>query len=95
MMSAGQVLMRIRITQARHGSIDGVNLRVFHTGHTYEVEHAIASYLIVTGSAEPAYEVEPALVVRGGGREVCLSMVPAMQPDVAPDDEEGTTDPAA
>ena len=81
--------MRIRITQARHGSIDGVNLRVFHEGHTYEVEQAIASYLIMTGSAEAAYPDEPALVIRGGGREVCLSMVPTLRPDVAPEEEDG------
>lgn len=81
--------MRIRITRARHGSIDGVNLRVFHEGHTYEVEPSIASYLIVTGSAEAAYEGEPALVVRGRGREVCLSMVPALVPDIAHEEEDG------
>jgi hypothetical protein len=78
--------MRIRITKSRTGVIDGVNLNVFHEGHNYEVDQSIASYLIVTGSAEPTFENTPSLVVCGAGREVLYSMVPATLPELATED---------
>lgn len=86
--------MRIRMTSARNGTIDGVNLDVFQVGHTYDVDQSIASYLIVTGAAEPA-EGEPALVVRGGGSEVFVSMAPDLRPDMAADVLSDPDDPAA
>jgi len=84
--------MRIRITKARSGLIDGVNLAVFHEGHSYEVDQSIASYLIVTGTAEPALEEHPALVVRGLGSEVLVAVTPELRPDLAPD-ADGSDDP--
>lgn len=78
--------MRIRIIKARHGIIDGINLNVFHEGHNYEVDQSIASYLIVTGSAEPSREEVPSLVVCGAGKEVLYSVVPELLPEMATED---------
>jgi hypothetical protein len=56
--------MRIRIIEPRVASVDGVDLSVFHGGQVYEVEPTIATYLIVSGVAEPGPEDSPALVIR-------------------------------
>jgi len=55
--------MRIRILEPRATQIDGVDLSVFHPGHNYEVDSSTASYLIVSGVAEPGSGNAPALVV--------------------------------
>jgi hypothetical protein len=56
--------MRIRMIEPRRAHVDGVDLSVFQTGHAYEVDPSIATYLIVSGVAEPCSEAAPALVVR-------------------------------
>ena len=56
--------MRIRMIEPRRPNIEGVDLSVFQTGHAYEVDPSIATYLIVSGVAEPCTEDAPALVVR-------------------------------
>ena len=56
--------MRIRMIEPRPTSIEGVDLSLFHSGHAYEVDPSIASYLIVSGVAEPCDDDAPALVVR-------------------------------
>ena len=56
--------MRIRVIEPRRTTIDGVDLSVFHPGQAYEVDPSIATYLIVSGVAEPCSADSPALVVR-------------------------------
>lgn len=50
--------------EPRRTTIDGVDLSVFHPGQAYEVDPTIATYLIVSGVAEPCSADSPALVVR-------------------------------
>ena len=56
--------MRIRILEPRAAQIDGVDLSAFHPGYNYEVDSSTATYLIVTGIAEPGVGDAPALVVQ-------------------------------
>ena len=54
--------MRVRITQALSGSIDGIQLSRFVTGLTYEVGTTLGNYLLAEGLAVPVDESTPALV---------------------------------
>jgi hypothetical protein len=56
--------MRIRIVEPRVAAIDGVDLSAFHSGQVYEIDPTVATYLIVSGIAEPCGACSPALVVR-------------------------------
>jgi hypothetical protein len=55
--------MRVRITQALSGSIDGIQLRRFVTGLTYDVGTTLGNYLLAEGMAVPVDENTPALVL--------------------------------
>jgi hypothetical protein len=55
--------MRIRMIEPRRVSIDGVDLSMFQSGHAYEVDPSVATYLVVAGVAEPCSDDCPALVV--------------------------------
>ena len=55
--------MRLRITRAINGSIDGIQLDHFEAGQLYEVGTAIGSYLLAVGAAEPVVEEGPTLVI--------------------------------
>ena len=55
--------MRVRITQALSGSIDGIQLSRFVTGLTYDVGTTIGNYLLAEGLAVPVDESTPALVL--------------------------------
>ena len=55
--------MRVRITQASSGSIDGIQLSRFVTGLTYEVGTTVGNYLLAEGLAVPVDETVPALVL--------------------------------
>jgi hypothetical protein len=55
--------MRIRILEPRTAAIDGLDLSVYHAGSNYEVDASTATYLIVSGVAEPGGGDSPALVV--------------------------------
>ena len=44
--------MRVRITRPRTGELDGVDLADFEVGIIYSLPAALASYLVVTQSAE-------------------------------------------
>jgi hypothetical protein len=55
--------MRLRITRAVSGSIDGIQLSHFEVGQVYEVGTAVGSYLLAVGAAEPVSEEGPALIV--------------------------------
>jgi hypothetical protein len=48
--------VRIRVTRARSGELDGVALDSFVVGQVYEVPASLATYLVITGSAEPVSE---------------------------------------
>jgi hypothetical protein len=45
--------VKVRITDAPKGQIDGVDVDLFHQGLTYEMPSAIAMVLICDGCAEP------------------------------------------
>jgi hypothetical protein len=55
--------MRVRITHRRPGEVDGVDLSTFEVGSTYDVSPSLATYLIMTGTADPVVDERPALVV--------------------------------
>jgi hypothetical protein len=82
-------MMRIRMTESRSRHVDGIDLSVFRPGHAYEVDPSIATYLIVSGVAEPCGDGAPALVVRT--REVMVGVFggAAAIADVADDCEDG------
>ena len=44
--------MRLKITHALSGSIDGIQLSHFVVGHAYEVGTSLASFLLAIGAAE-------------------------------------------
>ena len=87
--------MRIRIVEPRVANVDGVDLSAFQSGHVYEVDPSIATYLMVSGVAEPCAGAAPALVVRTN--EVMVGVFAGGLPiaDVADDDWEGDPEPAA
>ena len=45
--------MRVRITRARQGEIDGVRLDTFEVGEIYDLPAELGTYLIITASAVP------------------------------------------
>lgn len=55
--------MRIRITRRRPGEVDGIDLSTFDVGFVYDVSPSLATYLIMTGHADPVMDERPALVV--------------------------------
>jgi hypothetical protein len=55
--------VRLRITRAIAGSIDGIQLDHFEPGQLYDVGTAIGSYLLAIGSAEPVTEEGPTLII--------------------------------
>lgn len=50
--------MRLRITRALSGSIDGIHLSHFVVGHEYDVGTSVGSFLLSVGAAEPASQRE-------------------------------------
>jgi hypothetical protein len=55
--------MRVRITKALSGSIDGIQLSRLSEGHVYDVNTSLACYLLSEGMAEPAPNDEPTAVL--------------------------------
>lgn len=51
--------MRVRITKALAGSIDGIQLSRLSQGHVYDVNTSLACYLLSEQMAEPAADDEP------------------------------------
>ena len=51
--------MRLKITRALSGSIDGIQLSHFVVGHVYEVGASVGSFLLSVGVAEPESEMDP------------------------------------
>jgi hypothetical protein len=86
--------MRIRIVEPRNASVDGLDLAVFAAGHLYEVDPTIATYLIVSGVAEPCADGAPALVVQSN--EVMVGVCAGARhvfADIADDFEEDAPPP--
>jgi hypothetical protein len=44
-------VMRVRITRAPRGVVDGMSLHYYHTGEAYEVSSDLAEYLVAAGFA--------------------------------------------
>ena len=55
--------MRVRITKALTGSIDGIQLSRLSKGHVYDINTSLACYLLSEEVAEPAVNDEPAFVL--------------------------------
>jgi hypothetical protein len=43
--------MKVRITRAPAGSVDGMSLHYYHAGEAYEIPSGLAEYLIAEGYA--------------------------------------------
>ena len=67
--------MRVRITRRRPGEVDGVDLSSFEVGMLYDVSPSLATYLIMTGSAEPVVDEnrEQKIVEEGSGNYPTLT----------------------
>jgi hypothetical protein len=52
--------MRVRITRSRTGEVDGIDLKTFEKGFTYDVSPSLGTYLVTTASAELVAPDEPA-----------------------------------
>jgi hypothetical protein len=57
--------VRLRITRALSGSIDGIQLGQFIVGDVYEVGTSVGSFLLSVGAAEPAGDADTSEVTRG------------------------------
>ena len=55
--------MRVRITRALTGDVDGIDLSKFVEGLCYDVGTTLANYLLAQGWAEPAAGDQPAAVI--------------------------------
>ena len=55
--------MRVRITKALTGSIDGIQLSRLSKGQVYDVYTSLACYLLSEEVAEPALDDAPTVVV--------------------------------
>jgi len=55
--------MRVRITKALMGSIDGIQLSRLSKGQVYDVYTSLACYLLSEEVAEPALDDEPTAVL--------------------------------
>jgi len=51
--------MRVRITKALTGSIDGIQLSRLSKGQVYDINTSLACYLLSEEVAEPALDNEP------------------------------------
>ena len=62
--------MRVRITKALSGSIDGIQLSRLSEGHVYDVYTSLACYLLTEEMAEPAPNEEPTAVLPLGNKTI-------------------------
>ena len=51
--------MRVQMTRVREGEVDGIDLKTFQKGMTYDVSPSLGTYLITTASAELMADDEP------------------------------------
>lgn len=52
--------MRVRITRNREGEVDGIQLKTFKKGCTYDLPTSLATYLVTTASADAVASNSPA-----------------------------------
>jgi hypothetical protein len=55
--------MRVRVLHSGTSEHESIDLSAFRPGRIYEVEPFVATYLVVSGLAEPCDGTSPALVV--------------------------------
>lgn len=81
--------VRIRITKALQGSIDGIQLSRFVMGLTYDVGTSLGNYLLASGGAVPVDKEEPALVLPLDDplHEIAKAVTPSISIDKAADRE--------
>jgi len=60
--------VRVLITRKRDEEIDGIDLRSFQVGFSYEVSPSLATYLLTTRSAEPVGDDRAQLAGTAGVR---------------------------
>jgi hypothetical protein len=72
--------VRLRITRAINGSIDGIQLDHFELDQLYEVGTAIGSYLLAIGAAEPVVEDGPTAIVPSVRWEAKDGRIPLTRP---------------
>jgi hypothetical protein len=73
--------VRLRITRATSGSIDGIQLDHFELGQTYDVGTSIGSYLLAIGAAEPVVDDDgPTLIVPSVRWEAKDRRIPLTRP---------------
>jgi hypothetical protein len=65
--------VRLRITRALSGSIDGIHLSQFVVGELYDVGTSVGSFLLSVGAAEPALDA-------GGDDTVTRGISPSLRP---------------
>ena len=71
--------VRLRITRALGGSIDGIHLDRFRRGRVYEVRTLLACYLLAEGAAEPVSDDTPAEILPPEKQLFALSVDPPVQ----------------
>ena len=71
--------VRLRITRALGGSIDGIHLDRFRRGRVYEVRTLLACYLLAEGAAEPVNDDTPAEILPPEKQLFALSVDPPVQ----------------
>jgi hypothetical protein len=55
--------LRLRITRAVSGSVDGIGLERFAVGEVYEIATTLACYLLAIGAAEPVDDQTPVSIL--------------------------------
>jgi len=71
--------VRLRITRALSGSIDGIHLDRFRRGRVYEVRTLLACYLLAEGAAEPVSDDIPGEILPPEKQLFALSVDPPVQ----------------
>ena len=81
--------MRVRITRALKGSIDGIQLSRLEEGHVYDVNTSLACYLLSEQMAEPASDEKSASARRidtdATGRSAETRKAPVLPRSIAAD----------
>ena len=67
------VKVRLRITRALSGSIDGIHLSHFVVGEVYEVGTSVGSFLLSVGAAEPTSDTN-------GTDDLARGVSPSLRP---------------
>ena len=52
--------MKVRITQAMKGTLDGIDLTKFEVGRVYDMGSALGNYMMASGYGTPVADEKPA-----------------------------------